>query len=154
MSSKKNKKPNRQFSPAPGRVPRVATELSTGDDLPFQWRTDYMDHDGPFGWEVLTLREFCIQAVSRLHNLETMAWGEVLGMTHNHSLGWSSVSRKAIQRFEELADRLPGCPDETELMSLGFTGHERIVGIRDRKYFYLLWWDPDHQVSPSSKKHT
>jgi hypothetical protein len=36
--------------------------------------------------------------------------------------------------------------DIEELYRFRFTGTQRIWGIRDRRTFRVLWWDPDHQV--------
>ncbi len=146
--SRKSKTPRQYVNPRIQKEPRIASEPQTGDALPFQWRTDYMDHGGPFNWEVLSVQEFCRKVVNPLHNIETMEWGAVLRMQHAHTLTWSSIASNAIARLEEKSGDLP--PD-AELLSVGFSGRERIIGIRDRRYFYLLWWDPFHQVSPSHR---
>jgi hypothetical protein len=30
----------------------------------------------------------------------------------------------------------------------------RVIGIRNRATFSILWWDPDHQVCPATQRYT
>ena len=113
--SHKRKQPRRDGDPHVYRQPRIESEPSA-DHLTFRWRTNYMDYEGPFGWGSLSVHDFCRFVVAPLHQLETMAWGQVLGMKHNHTLTWSSVSSIAIHRWKNapiiyrfLAKRLSFC---------------------------------------------
>lgn len=154
MSNKKNHgTPGRQFSPSGSRQPRQAIYPETEERLLFQWRTSHMDYDGAFGWEHLTVKDFCRNIVTFLQNLETMTWDNVY-RKGSHSLSWDSLSKTANQRFDEIKDTLPDTFGDAELLSIPIKGVPRIIGFRDRACFYLLWWDPSHNVSPSSKKHT
>jgi hypothetical protein len=40
------------------------------------------------------------------------------------------------------------------LVRFRLDGTTRVYGARERHEFHLLWWDRDHQVWPSKKKHT
>jgi hypothetical protein len=45
--------------------------------------------------------------------------------------------------------------DEIEnLFSFHIQGEERFIAIRHLNVAKLLWYDPDHQVAPYTKKHT
>ncbi len=44
--------------------------------------------------------------------------------------------------------------DCDELFSLRIMVRQRIRGIKDGNILWLLWWDPEHEVCPSHKKHT
>lgn len=151
MSNSRKRSPQKKHSPAGGRKPRIASEPDAGDQLEFRWRTECMDYGGPFSWELLTVREFCAQVVVFLHQFETMTWGDLLRGGHHH-LAWSSVSQEACARFEQVREAIPVANLDTELLSLRLTGRKRIIGIRDRRTLYILWWAPEHQVSPSPKK--
>jgi hypothetical protein len=59
------------------------------------------------------------------------------------------LCKTARDRLEDL--RLE---DIDELVSLRLGGAERVWGIRDGNVMLLLWWDPEHAVCPSLKKHT
>ncbi|MBF0131952.1 MAG: hypothetical protein HQL75_05125 [Magnetococcales bacterium] len=116
-------------------------------DFSPSWVISTLDMDGPFGWNRLE-KEVFDNIIRKLQNFESMTWGEIEGRRH-HSIGKDTLSRKAQKRLEEIH-----MDDVDEVFSLAMGGIERIFGIRERNIFKILWWDPDHQVCPSSKKHT
>ena len=83
-----------------------------------------------------------------------LTWGEVLKHTHDankskhHFL--TSISDTAYKRLlalhlEEEADAL---------FSFALTNKLRIIGIRNKQFFSVLWYDPKHEVCPvGEKKH-
>ena len=83
-----------------------------------------------------------------LKNFETMLWNDILGR-NNHAVLVSQISREAQVRLEDLK-----LDDNESLISLRLTGTQRIWGIRIGNILQLLWWDPNHEVCPSEKKHT
>lgn len=87
--------------------------------------------------------------LSRLKNFESMTWREIDGNTGSHGVSLSSLSKEARDRLEEIRQ-----DDAPELFSLRITGAARVWGILDEEVFRVLWWDPNHQVCPSIKKHT
>ena len=44
--------------------------------------------------------------------------------------------------------------DVDEVHSLRLSGVHRVWGILTENVLTLLWWDPNHEVCPSLKKHT
>ena len=82
--------------PASRKIPCVNATLGPSEkSLRFQWRTEHMDHAGPFGWNQLTLQEFCQQVIPFLHHLESMLWADIEGDRH-HFLRWEGLSKQAI----------------------------------------------------------
>ena len=63
--------------------------------------------------------------------------------------GIESLSRDAQARLEYLKR-----DDVDGLWCVRLSGLERVWGTRRGPVFNLLWWDPDHTVCPSHKKHT
>lgn len=61
-----------------------------------------------------------------------------------------TLSRAAVERLTDL--HLEEFVDN--LYSLRLNNTHRIIGIRDRQVFQILWWDPDHKVCPSAPKNT
>lgn len=111
------------------------------------WIVSTLDMDGPFGWSRLegdVLREI----LQKLQSFESMTWSEIEGRRH-HSISRETLSKKAQERLEEIH-----MDDIDEVFSLAIGGTERIFGVRERGVFKVLWWDPDHQVCPSHKKHS
>lgn len=114
------------------------------------WSLEALDLDGPFGW-----RRFGPTVVTgvlkSLRGFETMTLGEIFtdSRKQNHKVSVERLSTKAQRRLEELK-----LDDQDELWQLRLTGTQRVWGLRNKAVFSLLWWDPDHEVYPSAKKHT
>lgn len=116
------------------------------------WRFSTVDRNGAFAWPDSQ------EALKAIHDflcdIDGKTWGELL---HNdqggsHDIEFSRMSPMAQQRLtalnmEEKADGF--------LMSLRMTGKKRLFCyITESTVANLLWYDPDHQVCPSPKKHT
>ena len=111
------------------------------------WRFSTVDKAGDFKWPKGQQEELTI--VGKLHEFDSMTWSEIEGQQH-HYLSPASLSRKAKNRLEEIE-----LEDEVEsLFSFHLQGRPRIVAIRHANVAHLLWYDPEHQVAPSQKKHT
>lgn len=61
-----------------GKNPRVAEQPKV-DGVRFCWRVDVIDWDGPWGWSRASCRDLLEEIVPRLHDLEGMTWGQVVG---------------------------------------------------------------------------
>jgi hypothetical protein len=44
--------------------------------------------------------------------------------------------------------------DDQDISCLRLSGTGRLFGFRRGQHFHVLWWDPDHSIYPSHKKHT
>lgn len=67
----------------------------------------------------------------------------------NHAVLQSDFAPEAKKRLEEL--RLD---DLEKLWSFRVGARGRFWCIKDQNIYALLWWDPNHQVCLSLKKHT
>ena len=47
-----------------------------------------------------------------------------------------------------------GLADMTKISRLQLGGQERLYGFRADNVFHVIWWDPEHQIWPSRKRHT
>lgn len=114
------------------------------------WSFAILDIAGPFGWSRLATEDF-EKVLSRFRGWETMTWHQIRveGKKRNHSIPVVACSQTAQKRLAEIQ-----LDDVDDLFSLGVQGEPRVIGILDRRVFKILWWDPDHQVCPSKKKHT
>lgn len=111
------------------------------------WSFRILDIRGPWCWGELggdSLRS----VLQRLKEFETMTWGEIEGRDH-HFVDVPGCCKKTRDRLVELRH-----DDADSLFSLRFTGKQRVFGIRDGQVLGILWWDPEHEVYPSAKKHT
>lgn len=106
-----------------------------------------MDFEGPFGCHVLTGQD-AREIQRKLGAFEGMTWSDI-ERAGSHNVAIDKLSKPARDRLTEIKQ-----DDLDELFSLRLSGKERIWGIRDRSVLRLLWWDPEHAVCPSTKKHT
>lgn len=111
------------------------------------WRFSTVDKSGQFKWPKGDASE--LEIVQKLHEFDSMTWEEIQGKQH-HFLSVDSLSKAAKDRLEEIQ-----LDDDIEqLFSFHLQGKPRIIAIRHANVANLLWYDPDHEVAPSKKKHT
>lgn len=123
----------------------VKTAVQPTPDTP-SWRFSTVDKGGPFPWPVGT--EVELDILQKLRQFDTMRWKEIEGPDH-HAIERHKLSKDAKDRLTQIKQ-----DDVDEIFSFHFSGKPRIIGIRDRNVVRLLWWDPEHGVCPSVKKHT
>ena len=136
-------------------VPHAATSRGSQKEVRLQessfqpipsWRFSTVDKGGAFAWPTNTTTELDI--IQKLRQFDTMHWSNIEGPDH-HFIEVSKLSKAARDRLAEIHQ-----DDIDEIFSFHFSGKPRIIGIRDRSVVKLLWWDAEHQVCPSVKKHT
>jgi len=146
----KNKQPKAREIPSTSKQPKVAGDPQDYYQKKPAWRISKMEFSAPFGWHILDANGIA-SILEKLANFETMTWREILldAKKQNHNVSVDKLIKEAQDRLTEIS-----LDDLDELTSLHLTGKGRVWGIIDQGVMNLLWWDPDHQVSPSHKKHT
>lgn len=88
--------------------------------------------------------------VENLTNFERMTWEEIMisSKKQNHHVYVDTFTKEAKDRLQELLIY------EDQLFSLRLNGKTRIYGILQDGVFSLLWYDCEHEICPSKKKHT
>jgi hypothetical protein len=61
-----------------GKIPRLPDQPNIAG-MPFCWRVSDLDWDGPWGWSLATCEQLLKYIVPKLHDFESMKWGEVEG---------------------------------------------------------------------------
>ena len=91
-----------------------------------------------------------------LSALECQTWSEILtatsgrkGSTRNHYIELPKLVKKAQARAIEL-----NLDEFDELCSIATAGRSRIWGYIKEGIFYIVWFDPEHEICPSMKRHT
>jgi hypothetical protein len=150
MSDKKSKKPKSKPIPNSSKDPKFSTDPDSDYNRNPNWRISQIELTDPYGWHILDAKTV-MYIKEKLSSFETMTWREILldSKKQNHSVSINVLSPNAKRRLVEI-----GQDDIDELISLRLSGKERIWGILDRGTLNLLWWDPEHLVCPSLKKHT
>lgn len=113
------------------------------------WRFADIDMDGAWGWRDVTLDEIAWMR-SWLAQMEKLTWAEASGRRVGVKLcKLANAPRKPVARLEELMR-----DDVDGLVEFHLQGKPRIWGVRIGNVCHLLWWDPEHTVWPSRKRHT
>jgi hypothetical protein len=124
------------------------TEVSAAGAPPL-WAFRIVDLGGPWCWSALggaALRE----VLQRLKELESMTWAAIENGTGSHFIDdLGGLCKRARDRLVEIRQ-----DDTAALFSLRISGKRRVWGIRDAHVLRVLWWDPEHEVYPSQKRHT
>lgn len=113
------------------------------------WRFQHFDWDGP--WSFADMDDFR-EVECQLRKFETMTIHELF---HNGKEPGKryEVARipepKALTRLEAL-----NLSDQDEICRLRLSGTKRLYGFLVGTVFHFVFWDPDHQVWPTEKKHT
>ena len=95
------------------------------------------------------------QLLNFLSDVSAKKWKEVwsagsgTGHRMHHHQDGTSIHKLAQERLIEL-----GHSDEESLYRFRIQGTVRLWGFRTGDVFRILWYDPDHQVSPTTKRNT
>lgn len=115
------------------------------------WRFVHVDQDGP--WATATMTAEAVHALlAQLTAFESMTIDELFhrgdypGKCYDvHAL----PNKSARERLEAV-----GLADMTRIWRLRIGGTGRLYGFLIDNVFHVLWWDPQHEVWPSKKRHT
>jgi hypothetical protein len=145
----KDKRPYAAFNPSASKTPRVEERTDSNRECP-SWRIQLLEVVDPFGWHAIE-RDKLLEVREKLGQFESRTWNEivVVAKKNNHAVRRDQLCKEAQDRLRQLK-----LDDIDELTSLRLSGAERVWGIRDNAIMMVLWWDPDHLVCPSEKKHT
>lgn len=145
----KDKKAKRKETLSQSRKPRTPENPNDFYEQKPAWRISKMVIGDVYGWEILNAQKL-IFLKDKLSNFESMTWSEILAKDGgSHQVKIDNLSKEAKDCLEKM-----GLDDVEQLVSLRLSGKERVWGILAEGILNLLWWDPEHQVCPSLKKHT
>lgn len=154
MSAKKDKK-LKGVSANKSKKKIVEESGSTDKECPV-WVFTEIDKAGEFAFD-LNRDEFRHQEVlEKMINYSNMTWSDIKKQTHDdrkskhHAIAYEALSKAAQERLK--AKHLE--EDSDAVFSFALNNLLRIIGIRRGKEFSVLWYDPNHEVCPSTKKHT
>lgn len=141
--SKGRKRPIAKEKPRRDKKPRAVS--ITGPQSPL-WSFVVVDIEGPWGFSSMEMRDL-VDVLNHLKNFEGMTWVDIERNTGSHPIEVKDIINTARKRLRKLRQ-----DDIEELFSLRIGGRKRIWGIRVRDTLRILWWDPNHEISPSQKK--
>lgn len=120
------------------------------------WLFDMIDRSGKFAFDLNRDDFLHREVMEKMIHYSNMSWAEVKGQTHDegkskhHLISFDKLSNDAFDRFK--ARHLDGYEDS--IFSFALQNRLRVVGIRENEHFHVLWYDPDHEICPSKKRHT
>lgn len=121
------------------------------------WIFDKIDRSGDYAFDV-SREDFNHKLVlEKIIEYASMSWIDVKQQTHgqkgkskNHYYPLNEMSSTAQKRFVQLGLDEYG----DSIFSFAVSSVVRIIGYRENEYFHVLWYDAQHEVYPSKKKHT
>lgn len=134
----------------PGKTAGVLPQAHSSRNRP-SWRFGLADKEGPWalnGCDAGTVHGL----IEKLRQFETMTSAELerSGETLKHYSVDGLPTREALNRLAEL-----NLDDQTRISRLRLDGKTRLYGFLDEDCtFHVVWWDPEHEIWPSCKKHT
>jgi hypothetical protein len=144
----RSRKPKEAEKPARQRRPIPRPHGGETGKHPLVWRFSMIDLDGPWGWAGLDT-DFAKRLCERCINWESMHEGELFGQGGNKRIPAENMCEEAQRRLAAI-----NLDDYGALWELKVSGKPRVWGLRSGHVFYPVWWDPEHSVCPSKKKHT
>lgn len=106
-------------------------------------------------WSIKNCGDFYGEILDKLISFEGLTWAQILSYsggrrngTNNHFEDVSILSSEAQKRLEKLHIYVD------QILSLRLTGTLRIYGIMENGVFNVLWYDPLHEICPSTKRHS
>ncbi len=146
-------KPNRNAPAIPKYVPKARVfQPSDGEGL-LRIRLTTIDVGGPWCLTNIDPAHFRdllprLKSFEQMQKKEVFTPGSTVGLVYDVE---KIPNPRALQRLAELQ-----FDDQTEIARLEITGRRRLYGfISDGSPdFWALWWDPEHEIWPSVKKHT
>lgn len=152
--NRREKKPRVKAAVSPAKlVPSPAAQPGRADDSEtLVIRIGQVDVGGPWCLSKATPAQW-VDLLQHVTNFESMRvrdlfWGQnPIGLAYD--LDDPKLHPDVKPRLDEI-----GHDDEDTIDRLRVNGPGRLYGFRRGREFWTLWWDPDHEVYESKKKHT
>ena len=144
--AKKNKKARYISKPEGGRNPRIRQSPDSYDHENFVWRVsdNYIDYEHPeYGWTKIDILSFLKNIIKKLQDYEGLTWSQVKSIRNCHSCEVFKLPNDLQKRLIERELPLD------ELFQIGLGNKPRLLGYRELKTFYLMWYDPNHEIFPT-----
>ncbi len=142
------KRIKRRFDPQPQKSPKIPDQIESNEKSPI-WSFKLFDSqlELPNGSDTSSdFREIC----NHIKSYEGMTWNQILTRTdRDHFISVAKIKRFAQDRLQTI-----GLDEVETLVRFRFSGRNRLWGMKEGIIFRVLWWDPEHEICPSEKRHT
>ena len=86
--------------------------------------------------------------MEKLQEFEKKNWSQIIH-SGSHPIQIANIVKPARDRLEKIHK-----DDTDELMSFRLTGRNRVWCVQEANIMKILWWDPNHEICPSTQRHT
>lgn len=114
------------------------------------WRFNRVDFEHP-KWNLENCDVSVEQLYRKLKDFEGQTWQQIDKHSNgkNHFIEFSRMCKEAQERAIKLhLDQFDS------LYSLRLSGTLRLFGLLDDGEYSIIWYDCDHEICPSTKRHT
>ncbi len=122
------------------QLPNIKQEVEAIETKNFRWRIlpDYLEFsNSSFGWDKLTSDKILKVIIPRLHDFETLTWGEAQKRKHFHP--WK------VSDLDNPLKTLAKNKGYDRLYQIDIEKACRIYGIKNGDIFFCVWYDPTHK---------
>lgn len=143
----RNKQPVLSGNPSTSKTPTYLGPANL-DQGHLAWRFSNSDLDGPFSCANLAIQEFK-DMWDRLRAFEKMTPAQLRDAGSLHGVSVVQMSKAAKERLLKIK-----LDDIETLYSFRVDGACRLWCVKFENIFSVLWWDRNHQVYTTPKRHT
>ena len=118
------------------------------------WLFDKIDKNGFFAFDINRSDFLHKLVLDKIISYSSMKWTEIRKQTHDNG----KSKHHFLTEFENFSDeaqkriiKLQLTEDTDRIFSFAFTNLLRIIGLRDKEKFHVIWYDPKHEFYPSKK---
>lgn len=154
MGKKKKEVRHNNVTQRPKEPKSIQNPDSFFDQTPV-WSFSYCDFDHS-RWGLCAETSLIEKVLKRLAAFERQTWGQIFcdtagrnGNTKHHQIETYKIIKEAQTRLAEI-----NMGQYDTLYSMSISGHIRLWGVINNGIFFIIWLDKDHEICPSSKKHT
>ena len=106
-------------------------------------------------WSIRKCESIYEKIIDKLISYEGQTWMEIISATggkssgtRSHFINVSDLEKEAQKRIDQLHLHID------QVLSLRLDARTRLFGVMDNGTMDILWYDPDHEICKSSKKHS
>lgn len=133
-------------------MPTSATHIPNDqNERKVRFLFDIVDQGGP--WSLLDIsREDHARLLDVMAEVEGMKAGELFRVGHRLCKTYNDMARcpnkDVLRRLSEKYEGLD------HMVRIELDGLKRLYGVRTGHEFHIIWWDPNHEVWPSTLRNT
>jgi len=145
---KRNKKPQVEYPKTFKKQPAIEFDPSGYYELTPKWSLSYLQLNGKWCWSDIQ-RDKLLEIIEKVKEFEKSKWKQLLKGNHPaKSIPLGHIIREAQGILEKLRIQ------QDELVRFRLSGKERFWGFLIEGIYYVVFWDPKHEICPSELRHT